>query len=56
MVHASMFLYKLRITQLLKYLYDLIPKGSCIYNTRNLDKIETYYCRTDLLLLFVYDS
>ena len=42
------FLYKLRTTQLPKYLYDLIPKGSCTYNTRNQDKIETYYCRTDL--------
>ena len=42
------FLYKLRTTQLPKYLYDLIPKGSCTYNTRNQDKIEIYYCRTDL--------
>ena len=29
------FLYKLRTTQLPKYLYDLIHKGSCTYNTRN---------------------
>ena len=29
-------------------MYDLIPKGSCTYNTRNWDKTETYYCRTDL--------
>ena len=42
------FLYRLRSTQLPKYLYDLIPKGSCIYNTHNRDKIERYYCRTDL--------
>ena len=35
------FLYKLRTTQLPKYLYDLVPKGSCTYNTRNQDKIET---------------
>ena len=42
------FLYKLRTTQLPKYLYDLIPKGSRTYYTRNQDKIETYYCRTDL--------
>ena len=27
---------------------DLIPKGSCTYNTRNQVKIETYFCRTDL--------
>ena len=35
-------------TQLPEYLYDPIPKGSCTYYTRNEDKIETYYCRTDL--------
>ena len=29
-------------------MYDLISKGSCTYNTRNQDKIETYYCITDL--------
>ena len=29
-------------------MYDLIPKGSCTYNTCNQDKIETHYCRTDL--------
>ena len=35
-------------TQLPEYLYDRIPKGSSTYYTRNEDKIETYYCRTDL--------
>ena len=29
-------------------MYGLVPKGSCTYNTQNQDKIETYYCRTDL--------
>ena len=29
-------------------MYDCIPVGTCTYNTRNQDKIETYYCRTDL--------
>ena len=47
------FLHKLRTTQLPKYLYDLIPKGSYTYNTRNQDKIETCYCRKDL---FKYSS
>ena len=42
------FLCKLKTTQIPKYLYDLIPKGSCTYNTQNQDKIEIYYCRTDL--------
>ena len=42
------FLYKLRTARLPKYLYDLVPKRSCTYNTWNQEKIETYYCRTDL--------
>ena len=29
-------------------MYDLIPDGISAYNTQNQDKIETYYCRTDL--------
>ena len=29
-------------------MYDLIPRESCTYNTRNQDKIGTYYRRTDL--------
>ena len=42
------FFYKLKTTFSPKYLYDLIPDGISAYNTRNQDKIETYYCRTDL--------
>ena len=42
------FFYKLKTTFIPKYLYDLIPDGISAYNTRNQDKIETYYCRTDL--------
>ena len=34
------FLFKLRTTQLPKYLYDLIPTGSCTYNTCNQDKLK----------------
>ena len=29
-------------------MYNLIPLGNCVYNTRNQDQIDTYYCRTDL--------
>ena len=42
------FLYQLQTTQLPKFQYDLIPKEICTYKTRNHDKIETYYCKTDL--------
>ena len=42
------FLYKLRSTQTPKYLYNLIPLENCIYNTRNQDQIDTYYCRRGL--------
>ena len=45
------FFYKLRTTHLPKYLYDPIPKGACTHNACNQDKIETYYCRTDLFNL-----
>ena len=30
-----------------KYLYELIPSESDIYNTRDSENAETYYCRTD---------
>ena len=42
------FFYELQTTQLPKFQYDLIPKESCTYKTRNHDKIETYYCKIDL--------
>ena len=42
------FFYKLRSTQTLKYLYNLIPLGNCVYNIRSQDQLNTYYCRTDL--------
>ena len=48
------FLYKLRTTQLPKYLYDLIPKGSCTYNTHNQDKTETYYHHCNFVYGNVY--
>ena len=30
-------------------MYELLPTESHIYNTRNIENVETYYCRTDLL-------
>ena len=40
--------YKIKITQLSSYLYELIPKSNHNYNTRNIDHIDPYYCRTDI--------
>ena len=40
--------YKIKSTQIPKYLYQLIPSESHTYNTRNLENVETYYSRTDL--------
>ena len=42
-------LYKIKITQLPSYLYELISKSNHNYNTRNFDHIDPYYCRTDIL-------
>ena len=42
------FFYKLRSMQTPKYLYYFITSGNCIYNTRNQDQVETFYCRLDL--------
>ena len=41
--------YKIKITQLQSYLYELISKSNHNYNTRNFDHIDPYYCRTDIL-------
>ena len=40
--------YKIKTTQIPKYLYELLPTESHTYNTRNIENVETYYCRTDL--------
>ena len=40
--------FKIKTTQILKYLYELILSESHIYSTRNSENVETYYCRTDL--------
>ena len=39
--------FKIKTTQIPKYLYELIPSESHIYSTRNSENVETYYCRTD---------
>ena len=40
-------LFKIKTTQIPKYLYELIPSESHIYSTCNSENVETYYCRTD---------
>ena len=40
--------FKIKTTKIPKYLYELIPTESHIYNTRKTENVETYYCRTDL--------
>ena len=39
--------FKIRTLKIPKYLYYLIPNDRLIYNTRNQDFVETYFCRTD---------
>ena len=38
--------FKIKTTQIPKYLYELILSESHIYSTRNSENIETYYNRT----------
>ena len=40
--------YKIKTTQIPKYLYELLPTESHTYNTCHIGNVETYYCRTDL--------
>ena len=40
--------FKIKTTKIPKYLYELILTESHIYNTRNNENVQTYYCRTDL--------
>ena len=40
--------YKIKTTQIPKYLYELLPTESHTYNNRNIENSETYYYRTDL--------
>ena len=41
--------YKIKTPQIPKYLYELLPTESHTYNNRNIENVETYYCRTDLV-------
>ena len=40
--------YKIKITLLPSYLYELVPKSNHNYNTRNFDHIDPYHCRIDI--------
>ena len=49
--------YKIKTTQIFKYLCEPIPKESNIYNTCNIENVDTYYCRIDLFKCsFLSDS
>ena len=39
--------FKVKTSGKPEYLLNLIPTGQNSYNTRSLNQIETYYCRTD---------
>ena len=40
--------FKIKQSGLPSYLYNSIPKSNHSYNTRQLDKVESFYCRTDV--------
>ena len=40
--------YKIKITQLPSYLYELISKSNHHDKTQNFNHIDPYYCRTDI--------
>ena len=40
--------YKIKTTQIPKYFYEPLPTESHTYNSRNIENVQTYYCRTDL--------
>ena len=46
MVQTFVCVFKIKTTQIPKYLYELILSESHIYSTRNSENIETYYNRT----------
>ena len=39
--------YKIKTFKIPEHLYYLIPNDHRTYNTRNLDFVETYFCRAD---------
>ena len=44
----SCVFYKIIFNIIPKYLHELLPTESHTCNTRNIENVETYYCRTDL--------
>ena len=40
--------FKIKQSGMPFHLYNLIPKSNCSYNTRQLDKVESFYCRTNI--------
>ena len=40
--------FKIKQSELPSYLDNLIPKSNHSYNTRELDKVESFYCKTDV--------
>ena len=47
-------LFKVKTNSKREYLLNLIPTGQHSYNTRSLDKTETYYCRTGTFKKFFF--
>ena len=47
MVQTFVCVFKIKTTQIPKYLYELILSASHIYSTSNSENVGTYYCRTD---------
>ena len=41
--------HNIKTLKIPEYLYYLIPNDHRSYNTRNLDFVETYFCRTDAI-------
>ena len=40
--------YKIKTLAIPNYLHNIIPNGSHFYNTRAIEAVETFYCRTNL--------
>ena len=39
--------YKIKKTGLPEYLFNMIPQSNHQYNTRSIEDVTTFYCRTD---------
>ena len=40
--------YKIKTLGMPSYLHSIIPNGGHIYNTRAIETVETFYCRTNI--------